>query len=349
MTELISNFDVKSSSGILGSFFYRYALEKDLLFIKGLSYNGNEFDFTDSVSNYDSHGEKQAVFVLPDETVVWIYLSSGTTYLYVAAPTQDALEQGLEYAKSKAPEEVPPEDNTVSVTFWAHSSQGPISRRRRIEVPEWDEIDTNYNFETYSELTSLMDPDFRPTRGGQLLLWHGPPGTGKTTALRALAREWKGWADLHFITDPERFFGSDADYMMSIMVDQSSETRWRVLVLEDCGELLAKDARSMLANPQALSRFLNAVDGILGQGLKFLVLVTTNEDLGKLHEAVTRPGRCLNQLEFGKLDPCKVREWAMSNEIEVPEHSYSLAELFAIKEDFANKVQSQGKHIGFGI
>ena len=41
---------------------------------------------------------------------------------------------------------------------------------------------------------------------------------------------------------------------------------------------------------QALSRFLNVVDGLIGQGLRLLVLVTSNEELGKLHPAVSRPG-----------------------------------------------------------
>jgi hypothetical protein len=49
---------------------------------------------------------------------------------------------------------------------------------------------------------------------------------------------------------------------------------------------------------QALSRFLNVVDGLIGQGLRLLVLVTSNEDLGKLHPAVNRPGRCIQKILF---------------------------------------------------
>ena len=53
------------------------------------------------------------------------------------------------------------------------------------------------------------------------------------------------------------------------------EKPWRLLVLEDTGELLSADARDRAG--QGLSRFLNVVDGLIGQGLRVLVLVTTNE------------------------------------------------------------------------
>jgi len=49
---------------------------------------------------------------------------------------------------------------------------------------------------------------------------------------------------------------------------------------------------------QGLSRFLNVVDGLIGQGLRVLVLVTTNEKLRSLNPAVSRPGRCVARVEF---------------------------------------------------
>lgn len=43
------------------------------------------------------------------------------------------------------------------------------------------------------------------------------------------------------------------------------------------------------------------MDGLIGQGFNLLVLVTTNEPVGKLHPAVVRQGRCLAEIEFGPL------------------------------------------------
>ena len=65
---------------------------------------------------------------------------------------------------------------------------------------------------------------------------------------------------------------------------------WKLVVLEDSGELLSIDAHERTG--QALSRLLNVTDGVLGQGTKAIVLVTTNEPLRKLHPAIRRAGRC---------------------------------------------------------
>lgn len=113
---------------------------------------------------------------------------------------------------------------------------------------------------------------------GQLLLLYGPPGTGKTTALRALAREWLPWCETDCVLDPEALF-NDPRYLMEAALgdeDDQGASRWLLLLLEDCDELIASDAKR--ASGQALSRLLNLTDGLLGQGRNVLVAITTNED-----------------------------------------------------------------------
>jgi hypothetical protein len=91
----------------------------------------------------------------------------------------------------------------------------------------------------------------------------------------------------------------------------SPTSRSRLLILEDTGELLALDAK--IRTGQGLSRLLNVVDGLIGQGLRFLVLVTTNETLGSLHPAVSRPGRCLAEIEFTPFPPSEADAWLESH------------------------------------
>jgi hypothetical protein len=161
-----------------------------------------------------------------------------------------------------------------------------------------------------------------------------------------------------YIVDPDSFFGEHADYLMSVLLmpaydvsrpaamhlrasmmqlvdvdedEERPEKPWRVLILEDTGELLTPDAKTMIG--QGLSRFLNVVDGLIGQGPRVLVLVTTNEPIRTLHPAVARPGRCAANIEFGPLSLSEANAWLAGHDhdgsVEAPT---LLASLYAVLE-----------------
>lgn len=304
-------------------------------------WSNRELDLSTAKNSYDSKDSKSAYYEV-DGGIFYIASDNGEAKLTVAAKSREILNSLRDQAKQLAPEYIEKDKDKVEVTFWSMGAQGPEQRTRSLDVPDWDDIEINYPNDAQNELGIFMNSEWRPSRGGQLMLWYGPPGTGKTTALRALAREWRGWCDMHYIADPEVFFGSRADYMMNVMINgdrfDDDENKWRLLILEDCGELLKADAR--MTSGQGLSRLLNSVDGLIGQGLRFMVLVTTNEDFGKLHPAVTRPGRCLAQIEFDRLKQDEVRTWLEANHVspdEVGRTTATLAELYAEKEGFINK------------
>ena len=48
---------------------------------------------------------------------------------------------------------------------------------------------------------------------------------------------------------------------------------------------------------------------MIGQGLRVLVLVTTNEPIKALHPAVARPGRCAANIEFEPLTAEEASAW----------------------------------------
>lgn len=263
----------------------------------------------------------------------------GLLDLRVAARSVDALAAAREWIRERYPVTETTEEQRISLTFWSHGRFGASSNLRRIDVPAWKDVSDNYPTGVAARLARLTGNEFQPGLGGRLLLWHGPPGTGKTYALRALGWEWRDWCDLHYVTDPETFFGTSPSYMLDVLLndDEEEDERWRLLILEDTGELLSADAKER--SGQGLSRLLNVVDGLIGQGLRVLVLVTTNEPLRNLHPAVSRPGRCAVQIEFAPFPADEAATWLARRGLPDRGTGGTLATLFGEEDGFEQPVR----------
>jgi len=249
---------------------------------------------------------------------------SGGAEVSVTAVAEDLAGSVLAQATKDAAVEQSTVDEAVSMGFWHRSPRrGPHRAARRLSATPWADIRANYPPAAGTALDRLMavTPD---TVHGHLILLHGAAGTGKTTALRTLAREWRSWCQADCVLDPETLF-SEPGYLMDVAIGYDDEDEdgppWRLLLLEDCDELIRSQAG------QPLSRLLNLTDGMLGQGRKVLVAITTNEDLRQLHPAVVRPGRCLAHIEIGPLAPAEAST-LLGRPVAMP---LTLAELFALR------------------
>ncbi|MGP8160105.1 MAG: AAA family ATPase [Candidatus Dormibacteria bacterium] len=286
---------------------------------------------------FEEHGELQESIVL-DWGACCVLVSlerrrSANAWLTLQAAGRRIADvrEALDEIRPLLPDS-PPEDDLVAVRFWMNGpDEGASLVERRLAAPRWHEVAANYPPSTRRELAAAMSDLDALARRGRVLLWHGPPGTGKTYAIRALAREHAAVATLDCILEPDLFFGQGASHLVEVLEGrhQPDDDRWRILVLEDADELVSADAK--LRSGQGMSRLLNLADGLLGQALRVLVVITTNEPITGFHPAVVRPGRCGSLVGFQRFSPQEAREWLeREGNVEAVNGPATLAQLFAM-------------------
>jgi hypothetical protein len=261
-------------------------------------------------------------------TVLGVRYNSGGGVVSVTAESDELAKSIMDLAIDGAVEPPEPDDERVEIGFWHMSSHGPRRRAMPIAASLWDEIRRNYASRAATAFDQLVGLDVDHLNG-RMLLVHGPPGTGKTTALRSLAREWRSWCKVDFVIDPERLFADPGYLIEAVLGHAGNDESWRMLLLEDCDELIRSDAKQ--STGQALSRLLNLTDGLLGQGRQILVAITTNEDIARLHPAVTRPGRCLAQIEVDALPYSEATAW-LGRSDGIDATGATLARLYALRD-----------------
>lgn len=263
-------------------------------------------------------------------TVRAVRWRTGGASITVTAETEELALEVLEQCTADAADPVVPETGEVEIGFWHQSQTGATRTARSVACDTWDDIRANYETGAGTAIGRLMatTPE---TVNGRLIIMHGSPGTGKTTALRALAREWRDWCQSDLVIDPQQLFGDPA-YLAKVATGSRTPgdpRAWRLLLLEDSDDLIRADNGQPAS--QQLARLLNLTDGLLGQGGNVIVAVTTNEKIGRLHPAVLRPGRCMAQIEVGPLPYEQATAW-LGRSAGVGAYGATLAELLALRD-----------------
>lgn len=201
-----------------------------------------------------------------------------------------------------------PEDyrNSVNVTVFGQSgSVGSLRRRKRsLETVFADEA---IKQQLVDRLTWFLGAEAWHSERGipwKLgIILHGPPGTGKTSLIHALASRFdfniKYIKTLHALGNA--FTNGAKD---DLFVIEDIDTIWGALdrrVTDEANQGLADPARGA-----PLHEILNAMDGMqTPDGLKFIV--TTNH-LDRLDPAILRPGRIDVVIEMGPLSLAAARQ-----------------------------------------
>lgn len=241
----------------------------------------------------------------------------------LVGPTPAACRDYMAWVRQQAPA-IARTANSVYVKVWQYGQRGVTQNIMPVDPLDGAAVAANYSTPTLAGLDALRAS--QPPFNGRIIVWTGPPGTGKTHAIRTLFHAWRTFADFEYVMDPESLFRS-VDYVGSVVTQPVSPNRWRVVVLEDAGELLSREAKQEYG--PGLARFLNVTDGLLGGHSRVVFLVTTNEEIGRIHPAVARPGRCITHVDFAPLTGREAEAWRRERKLAASNTGATLAELYA--------------------
>ena len=185
-------------------------------------------------------------------------------------------------------------ENSISLII-NDPNHGLVTRKLKFK-PAVTKLEKNYNNDLIDRHTFIVK-FLREKKKSGLHLFHGIPGTGKSTYIRNLIAKIS--KDVIFLS-PSIAASLDSPNFMKLLLDNPNS----ILVIEDAEELIVSREGSRNSN---VAMLLNLTDGILGEGLGTQVIATFNTPLGNIDKALLRKGRLLSIYEFKALELSKAR------------------------------------------
>ena len=177
--------------------------------------------------------------------------------------------------------------NHISMIY---SNFGELKTKRlEIKKPKIN-FNIHYNEDFYSIHKNIIKQLNKNDTNG-LYLFHGQPGTGKSTYIKYLIHQLK--KKVIFISP--KMAGELDNLSMTPFLLNNKNT---VFILEDCEELII--SREEVRNSN-LSMLLNLTDGLLGESLGIQIIATFNTDVKNIDKALMRKGRLSQIYEFKPL------------------------------------------------
>jgi len=227
--------------------------------------------------------------------------------------------------------------NTTEISLVVPGQRGLNLVDSKIKKPKLD-VGRHYN-DDLRELHDIILKGIKKNNNKGLVLFHGIPGTGKSTYIRYLIHCQRKRV---IFLSPRLAGNLDSPELVNLLL----ENRNSILVIEDAEDLLvSRDSN----NNSGISMLLNLTDGILGETLGIQVICTFNTHVSNIDKALLRKGRLLALYEFKPLATQKAR--ALLEEIGVkdyfPDKPLTLAELYNIREQQFDFISGKRKGIGF--
>ena len=229
--------------------------------------------------------------------------------------------------------------NSVIHTIFRDEHGGIVFEPFETVVPEGYSVEKYYTKDFQPIHKHIVD-NLQKNESG-LYLFHGEPGTGKTTYIKYLASVLK--RDVIYV--PVAFIDSlvDPSFLPALL-----KKRHSVLVIEDAEKALL--AREPGDSSSLVSAILNITDGIMGNVFSISVIATYNSPRTGIDKALLRKGRLKGEHKFDKLPVEQVQKILDDNKINfTAKETMSLAEIFNTQEpdSLTTKSLVEEKRMGF--
>jgi hypothetical protein len=216
----------------------------------------------------------------------------------------------------------------------------------KINTPKDLDVGMNYGEKFIAINDTIIERLTKNSSG--LYMFHGSPGTGKTTFIKYLTSQIE--KDFIYVpTNMLEYFTTDPNCLSILMKRPNS-----VIILEDAEKAILK--RESGENNACVSSLLNLSDGIMSDIMKIAIILTYNCPKQNIDEALRRKGRLLVDYEFKPLS--KDDAVALAKFLEYPDdfieekitEEMALADIYNLKMeiDFQGKKKDVERVIGFG-
>lgn len=208
-----------------------------------------------------------------------------------------------------------------------------------LNIPEVS-IELNYG-KKFQKIHDVIIKTLNKKNDSGIILFHGDPGTGKTTYIKLLTSliETK---DVIFVPPSTAEALSEPSIIPFLMDHKNS-----ILIIED-GEKVIADRETEKGSSVGVSNILNLTDGILGDCLNIQIIVTFNMNKEKIDKALLRKGRLIAEHKFTNLSVedsnILLKHIGKNKTVTVPT---SLADIYNIDTEIF-KEDDNKKQIGFG-
>ena len=214
-------------------------------------------------------------------------------------------------------------------------------------IPLVNNKNQNFSYENYNEgfqeisekVLATLQAEDESTNG--LVLFHGDPGTGKTSYLKYM---------LHTISKKKLI------YLPPDLIEHLSSPNFVTFLMSQATNsiLLIEDAENVLKHrevggSQAVSNILNISDGILGDVLRLKIVCTFNSPLDQIDSALLRPGRLITEYRFESLTKDRASHLMRKlhgEDIKFEPKAMTLAEIFNYKK-MPEKSKEKNRKVGF--